>query len=490
MGGSNIFGGLTSALGRACWLAPVCYLLAACAEADSGVTSEGSAAGGPAYDIEIRRSLVVTEEPILARFPLQRVMDQLALQSEIEGATGIGLFRQWWDTQNPGPGLALGPHCDDQLDPATGRPSINGFPYDCRPPPAEGAQAACASFADPICDYIPIGLFNRFDLAPPDGAHCGEYRIVYAKRSGQVDPFDRNLIIFEAALLNPFPEMGLAGCAPLVQVWAGLSKQQSLVARAVQLERFYFEGTGKFLPAVHVQNFGDNPLGVGQVRSNQFMGQAATRVWTLRDYKLARVCTDVCRLAFTPVTVKNNPPGVLFGAPASEPRALPFQAHFVQDSVASLSAFELSDIAMLTPEPFNAAQSHTSRSDEMRYGLYFGGGDGSFAAAIQSALNLGVTELTPDEVVARALTQTCAGCHQLSNGAALGGGKSWPSSLGFVHVTEREPEVYQGEQRFRLSAALLDVFLPIRKQVMDSYLNGRPLWRRGKGTTIGGRVTH
>ena len=33
-------------------------------------------------------------------------------------------------------------------------------------------------------DFFPVALFNRFDLAPEDGAHCGEYRIVYAMHDG------------------------------------------------------------------------------------------------------------------------------------------------------------------------------------------------------------------------------------------------------------------------------------------------------------------
>jgi hypothetical protein len=45
-----------------------------------------------------------------------------------------------------------------------------------------------------------VGLFNRFDLAPFDGSHCGEYRIVYAKHSGIANSLARNMIIFEAAL--------------------------------------------------------------------------------------------------------------------------------------------------------------------------------------------------------------------------------------------------------------------------------------------------
>ena len=77
----------------------------------------------------------VTEQSILARFSLQRVMTQLAAQSNVPGLTAKKLFQQWWDVFNPKPGLALGPHCDDQVD-ATLGPVLNGFPFTCRPAPS------------------------------------------------------------------------------------------------------------------------------------------------------------------------------------------------------------------------------------------------------------------------------------------------------------------------------------------------------------------
>lgn len=479
--------GTRSDVGTACFIAVVSIVGGACSDEDDS-TSIDPASAAP-FDVEIRRSLVVTEEPILANFPLQRVMDALAAQAEVPGLTGIALFRQWWDTQNPKPGLGLGAHCDDQQS-ASLSPQLNGFAYDCRPAPAEGVQASCASFSDPACDYLPIGLFNRFDLASPDGARCGEYRIVYAKRSGQTDPQDRNLIIFEAAMLNPRPEQGLPGCAPLVQAWEHLSKLRNVKPRAMQLENIYFSGLGNFGPVVHIRNFGDNPLSAGQVRSNQFMGQASTLVWTLREFKLRKKCEASCALAFEPVTAKVNPAGLLFAPSGLDPRAAAFQAELLVQNASSLAADQLTDIAMLNDDLFNTAQSHTSRSREMDYLYHFGTEPSALRAQLEVQLATGISGLSPDDIVARAMTQTCAGCHQLSNGKELGAGKTWPPSLGFVHITEHEPELIDGMVSYRLSPALLAVFLPLRKQIMDSYLNGRPLWQRGKGATIGGRVTH
>lgn len=444
---------------------------------------------GPAV-VDTRRALVVTELAILERFSLRRVLDQLAAQSGDPRLTGITLFRQWWDTQNPGPGLGLGPHCDDVVDPTYG-PAINGYPYDCRPAPAEGAHASCTSFEEAGCAYLPIGLFNRFDLAPADGAHCGEYRIVYAKRSGQTDAFDRNLLIFEATLPNPSLALGLDGCRPIVQTWASLSQIPSVNGRAAQLERFYFQGGANVPPVIHVAHFGDNALGVGQIRTNQFMGQAVSRVWTTREFKLRRSCEQgACTLRFMPDTTKINPYGALFDASSSDPRATSFQASFAAENVASLAASELTNIAMSTADTFNTAQSHSSGSAEMSYLYHFGVQPSAFRTSIQNQLTGLGSALTPDQIVARALTQTCAGCHRMSNGADLGGGLTWPHSLGFVHVTEREVETVDGALRYRISSALEDVFLPVRKQVMEDFLDNRSLRARGKGATIGGRGTH
>ena len=68
--------------------------------------------------------------------------------------------------------------------------------------------------------------------------------------------------------------------------------------------------------------------------------------------------------------------------------------------------------------------------------------------------------------MARALTQSCAGCHQLSNNALLGGLDAsgglltWPASAGFVHAVE------DGTR----SPALNNVFLPKRKAVLEQFL--------------------
>jgi hypothetical protein len=441
--------------------------------------------------IDVRRSLAVTDVELLKRFSLKRVMNQLASDAKVKGVDGIELFRRWWDTQNPKPGvLDRGPHCDDEVD-ALGRPSLNGFPYDCRPGPSEGAQANCTSFDDPACSYLPIGLFNRFDLAPEDGAHCGEHRIIYAKQTGQSVRTDRNLVIFEAVVPNPFPVMGLQGCRRLIEAWAELSRIDSQQERAERLERMYFKGLWPFRPIVRTESFGDNEQGLGQIRTNQFMITAAPFIWTLREFKIARTCSrGRCDVQVVPVTVKNNPVGLLFGDKLADPRAEAYQAEFVRNNVATLAATSIGDISMGTSDTFNSGQSHSSGSKEMDFASYFATQKKALRVELWRALGTLGSNITPEQLIARARTQTCAGCHQLSNGEELGGGLFWPPSLGFVHVSEESPETVEGVTRYRISPLLISSFLPVRERLMVDFLKESPWRRRGRGSSVGGRDTH
>lgn len=441
--------------------------------------------------IDVRRSLAVTDVEILQRFSMERVMDTLAKDARIKGLTGIGLFQQWWETQNTSGNFPASPHCNDEVD-ANGRTLLNSFPYDCRPPPSEGAQATCSSFDDPACAYIPIGLFNRFDQAPEDGAHCGEHRIVFAKRSGVDNARDRNLLIFEAVVPNPSPRFGIQGCRRLIQEWAELSFLDKPSQRASRLERMYFHGGMGFDAVLRWAHFGDNPQGWGQIRTNQFMISGAPFIWTLREFKLFRTCEQKksCIGQFVPVTAKNNPIGMLFGDPAADPRVSAFQQTLVQSNLRSLAATTLTDISMVTPDTFNSGQSHSSGSTEMDYATPLATQRDAFRRDIWRALGELGSGITPEQLVARARTQTCAGCHQLSNNAELGDGLSWPPSLGFVHVTELLPETVEGVQRYRLSALLLSCFLPLRSRIMFDFLKERPWRRRGSGLNVGGRFTH
>lgn len=484
--GTHVFG---SILKIGCAALATMTGIACSGETDLGEpVNEGAEATKSGPQIDVRRSLVVTEQPILERFPLQKVLERIISTSGARGMTPLGLFQQWWDTQNPSPGLdPSAPHCDDTTD-ANGVPTLNGYPYTCRAAPAEGAQASCDPFSDPnsACAYIPVGLFMRFDAAPADGSHCGEYRVVYAKQTGRTAAFDRNLIIFEAAARNPHPNQGLRGCRKLVEAWADLSSENDIQKRADRLEEIYFDGYQAFDPIIQWDNFGDNEEGAGQVRTNQFVQSVSPKVWSLREFKIYRSCTGRnCKLRFVAATSKNNPFGPLFDPASQDANAAAFRTELVS-KIGALAAQSLTDISLGTADSFNSGQSQANGT-ETDYYVNFGNGPSALRDDIQAKLTAVGSSLTPDDVVARAQAMSCAGCHQLCNAQSMGGNLSWPPSLGFTHISERDAdlETNDGVTRYRISPALTDVFLPRRAEIVRDYLADIPHGPKAAKARIG-----
>lgn len=407
--------------------------------------------------LDIRRSLAVTDQVITSTFSLGAVLGQLATQSGVPGLTANQMFAQLWDTQNPAAsGVTAGPHCDDRGS------TLNGFPYDCRA--VEGNQAR--NPATEIGRYSLVGLFNRCDLASPSGADCGEHRMVFARTAGG----GRAFIIFEAVLPNPSPSLGLEGCRPVANFWANLSTNGSAASRASLLHDFYFNGLPGFSPVIHVDNYGNTGLTrpTGQIRINEFISAP----WMLREFKLQKV--SATSLLFMPATVKVNPFGELFNPGSTSAQTAAFQNTFLPGAVAGLAVNDINLFNYAVPDTFNAGQSNSQNgggTDD--YLARFVAGS-PLAARIQAQLTAIGSPLTPANIVARAEALSCGGCHQLSTGAALGGGlANWPASAGFVHSTEFNEAGPDGS-RFQLSGALVNVFLPHRAQVLQGFLNRRP----------------
>jgi hypothetical protein len=469
----------------------------ACTAADPPPLDDQASAVQQVPRIDPRRSLAITDQPILDRFPLERVLDQLIASSDVDGLTSRALFQEAWDIFNPGPGLGAGPHCDDTVDADLG-PVLNGFPFTCRPAPAEGAQAACDPFAPgSACAYIPVGLFMRFDLAAEDGRTCGEYRIIYAKASGRTESNDRNFMIFEASMRNPHVNQGLRGCRNFVQAWASLSDEADLDARADLLEQIYFDGWHEFDPVVQWSNYGDNPLAAGQIRTNQFVQPDTPRVWSLRELKLHKLCAtpSTCTLQIVPVTDKANPFGPLFSDGAPQPLGGDFQAELV-DRVPSLAGASIGSIGLRVSDAFNSGQSQAAAAvTETQFAFHFapaGATTSPFRQALTQRLDALGSTLTPDDLVARVQAMSCAGCHRFSSNAPIGGGLVWPASLGFTHVSERDAdlEVDGDVTRYKISPALTDVFLVDRASLMSDFLQDLPRPVRPPDAPIGNRWSH
>jgi hypothetical protein len=93
---------------------------------------------------------------------------------------------------------------------------------------------------------------------------------------------------------------------------------------------------------------------------------------------------------------------------------------------------------------------------------------------VSNKLTASGSNLTQEQVIARATAMTCAGCHNpssfgLTNQNAIGPGERWPDTLGFTHINE-----FSFNGVFPLSSALTDNFLPVRKEEFRQYLLTTP----------------
>jgi len=507
------------------------------------------------------------------RFSLYRVLDQIAATSKASHRPSAAeMYKRIFDTNNTkADGLFHdGQHCDDRTD-ASGQALLNGFPLEC--PRQERVltdfsehDPFCSDASDhPVCDpYTPIAIVNRFDLAPANGQTCGQYRIVFGKGVGQEPlatagnhdhPFNRTLMIFESVLRNPHPGQGLAGCADEVEMWAGLSAEPDPAKRAAKLDHFFFDGLEHFGAAIDFDNYTgevDPHTGVqmsGQIRCNQFMFDLEGQPWQLREYNTARRCgggddhhgddddhgnggdhhgngdSHGCTAQIRLVVPKVNPDASLFddhnhSAAARSFRDAKNPAGFISQ-VQSLATPDLNLLNMNgLSAAYDGAQSTSSplvapdgpAMNDSNYNVVFDP-TGHFASKIQAELDRIGSTLTPTEIVRRAQTQACAGCHELATKSAsffggappaspdsfdsmapqIGGGLVWPeAALGAIPINSftQTSEVllvplpgYDGpcdttcaaspttcQCAWDVSPALRDVFLPFRAENMTSYL--------------------
>jgi alpha-tubulin suppressor-like RCC1 family protein len=193
-----------------------------------------------------------------------------------------------------------------------------------------------------------------------------------------------------------------------------------------------------------------------------------------------------CKLTFIPVTDKTNPAPILFGAipgpgdthEALAPLIRSFQTDFIQQVPSLALANNINQFNYVVDDKYNIGESN-SQDDDYLLNFQSAPTPNAFANAISSKLAAIGSTLTAQDIVARAETQSCAGCHSVSqfsqlNAGSLGGGLSWPQSFGFVHVfeepTEISPDGPAGARRFPLSPAMTTEFLPHRLDIMRNFL--------------------
>jgi hypothetical protein len=463
-----------------------------------------------AADIDVDKSLFVHDRATIdaGNFTLGRTLQQLANQAVAAGAAGIDanlLFQRFWDPQTSPGVVSGGAQCTDNGG------TLNGFPLDCRP--FEGGQAANPAL---MAQYRPIALVNRLDLAHEGWRNCGEYRIVYGRQrtpngtNSTINPFtpDRAFVIFEAVLPNPRPGCR-SGCQPVATFWASLSRL-SAVERAAELEKFFYQGLPGFRPVVHIDHYTGlgassfyGASGGGQIRTNE---KLRGEPWSLREFHLALTCgSSPCPprgaiLDVVPTMTKVNPYGWLWSQEVGtgalltryRDRAIAFQAE-VQAQVSSLGQDDFNKFGYAVSLDFDAAESKPPPggiADDYVFTFTNSVTGGSLPpGGFHSNLSTAAAGLTPalsgDQLVRRALANSCAGCHNpgllgLTQPNALGppgsNVTSFPPSLalspgvvtedGFAHTSEVETAGIH-----EISPALQNYFLPARRQFLLDQLN-------------------
>lgn len=450
-----------------CAAAALLIALSACAaESDDTAAPKGEGATGESAEgvvcadvsgTKSESSMAVIDAAVLAKFSFARTMEHIRTTANVDPTqTRLGIYKTWMKTFGT---VAEGGTCDAAgLDP-------NKYGLTC-PREPERKLSTINPFTAPVT-FTPVAVMNRFDLTPSSGANCGEHRIVYAMTGGSLS--GRAFIIFEAALPNPNPAQGVDACLPVAQFWQGLSAITDVNVRAAQLEKFYYTGgaVAGFEPVVTAAHYGLATNGgaptAGQIRTNFFIDFAQ---WHLREFKTHRQCTDVanpatCKLTINQVTVKNNPANELFAG--THVNSAAFRTAFV-NQVPRLAAGTAATIGMSIGNSFNELESISQPSTPFGDVEYTNSANTAMRDAIQSKLTSMASTLTVDNILTRATTQTCGGCHRLSAGDALGGtAGAWPGDGGFVHVNESGG----------LSPALTTTFIPRRIAVLESFINSR-----------------
>lgn len=441
--------------------------------------------------IDPRKSLFVTDLAAMKAFSFAEVMDALAKESG-EGVTKRSLFAEWWDTANAKPGR-LPPHevnsghCDDgsaavtvPVEPNFSFSRFNGFPIQCAR--NEGEEALSDPFSGGTGGYSAIAVVNRFDLAQA-GKTCGEYRVVFARNHSAADGnpnLVRNLIIFEAAMPDPKLSADKSGCIPLQRFWESLSAPaMSPQQRGTELHRLFLEGLNgtDFGPVIAVKNFGLGDGRFGQVRTNQFMNpRGFEQNWLLREFKFTEFETGQFRLQQQ--TVKTNPGAELFAGASNDPRVQALAERInAEMRDGNLLSNDIGSFSFSNEDILNSADSDEMSEVRSNYVEAMNTSSSGFVKQqiSKELIQLGST-LTAENVAARIMAMSCAGCHELSNEADnLGfGNQLWPKSLRFTHVSELDTETVDGVERFAIFDAV-KAFLPRRTEILVKFLETTPL---------------
>jgi len=217
--------------------------------------------GGAPNGLNPRRSLIETNQTAVKSFSLTAALRAIQVNSGVTPEPET-LYRQIIDSYASAANgkEPTATHCGDET--TDGSPSLNGFPILC--------DRLEARQIDNLPQWFPIAAVNRVDLAPTDGANCGQQRLIFANNAPIGN--SRMFMIIEAQIPNPHPECGVAACRPLADFWARQSDMSDAFSRGERLAAAFLTGDSElaaagFKPFVDVANLG---VGTGSIRTNNF----------------------------------------------------------------------------------------------------------------------------------------------------------------------------------------------------------------------------
>ncbi len=414
-----------------------------------------------------RRSVIETNLTALSGLTLRQVFESALANSGADqtGVTAEGAYHAIIDSYAPA-ATARDPelvHCDDET--TGGSPSLNGFPLMC-------GRLEAEQF-DNLDVWQPLAIVNRLDLAPADGANCGQQRMIFANNSFIGN--SRMFIIVEAMVPNPSPECGVDACRPIAEFWNSLADIEDAGLRGALLQDVFLRsGLGSFGPFMNSDRLGPNG---GQVRTNNFNDF----VWTLREFHF-QSAPAVLPL---PQPVAESPNGELWNDLSTLPQGEECRESFLRAAEGVLG----NNLSAMTFPVAQACKDAESPNDFFRqdYVTHLASGSGDFIARLDSIANS--AGLSAFDVAARArFAGSCMGCHQEASGSSLGGGLTAPFQGDFVQVSEFSTEnCGDGTLCFGLSDALRNTFLPHRLNVQNELLS-RPSSCGGGGSVDGGVI--
>ena len=418
------------------------------------------------------RVLLETNVDAVANVSLASVFKALATNGGHNGDGNL-LFNQIYDSYaSVDQGQVMGgAHCGDET--TDGEPSLNGFRIDC--------NRAESQHVNDINSFFATAFVNRMDLAPANGAHCGQQRMIFASNS-----INRAFMILEAQIPNPSPELGIQGCRPLAQFWMDQNNNPDAKSRGLLLAQAFLQGG---VPGLAESGFGafytaeNLTVGSGQIRTNQFDSDP----WTLREFKLA---LDGDSITALPFPVSESPNGALWNEDSGLPQGEACRESFLS----AMDGVIGDDMSLMSFVVDAACKNSESRADGFTedYAKQMTPG---FASQIQDKLLSLGSKLSPFDVANRArFAGSCIGCHQEGGGRSLGNNVFAPFSNDFPQVEEFTQGCGNGETGncFAPSNALTTVFLPGRLAVLSNLL-GVPIVPNpctgGGGGGVGGSTS-